>query len=147
MSDDVARWAEQEERVSDDSCYDDDEPIVTASGRVLDDDEIERLSTEAEFGYEQDAEGRWGSNMNRLLDTTDAREWAAAFEHQFRVSPNPDEGTMLAWFAGALETGRRQGRQELCPHPRDDVGTYGDVILCRVCGKNVGENVEVGDHL
>lgn len=126
---------------------DDHTPMVTASGKVLSDEDVEYLSTQAELGYERDPEGRWGSNMNKLLGTTDAREWAAAFEHQFRVSPNPDEGTMLAWFACALETGRTAGRQEMCPHPRDGTSTYGDMILCLACGKNISETVDVGEHL
>ena len=56
---------------------------------------------------------------NELLNTTDAMVWAAEFCRTFngyivapekRLTPDPrlviDEGTMVTWFANAIETGR-----------------------------------------
>jgi hypothetical protein len=121
-----------------------EDQMVTATGNVLTDADIEALSAEAEFGYSRDAEGRWGANMNRLTSTTDAMEWAEAFVHQFggeRVSTHgicPDVATMLAWFAGALETGRSAGRRELCPHTDEHghgaIDLAADLTMCRICG-------------
>ena len=106
----------------------------------LTEDQIEALSAEAEMGYTRDAEGRWGSNMNRLLSTTDAVQWAAAFVHQFNgdsIGQTLDEVTLRTWFAVAIETGRTAGRRELCPHPSDRLFVEGDLRICRVCGHPV----------
>lgn len=45
-------------------------------------------------------------NLNHLIDTTDAQQWAKAF---CELNNAADEGMMLAWFANAIETGRRAG--------------------------------------
>lgn len=61
----------------------------------------------------------------KLCNTTDARVWAKEFCH---LNPALDEGTMIGWFANAIETGRSAGvnatRSELhhadcpnCSHP------------------------------
>jgi len=56
-------------------------------------------------------------NDNDLHGDQDALHWAERFASRFRVSrlPSPDtsfvddtEGLMLAWFAGAIETGKMQ---------------------------------------
>jgi hypothetical protein len=44
-----------------------------------------------------------------LLATTDAREWARGFLGVF-PDCGVDEGTLIAWFANAIETGRNAGR-------------------------------------
>jgi hypothetical protein len=44
---------------------------------------------------------------HELLQTTDASVWAREFVKKFSIA---DEGTMLAWFAGAIETGRDASR-------------------------------------
>lgn len=43
---------------------------------------------------------------NDLHDTTDAQKWAKAFCER---NPDADEGTMIGWFANAIETGRSAG--------------------------------------
>ena len=43
----------------------------------------------------------------KLLSTTDAMVWTSEFLAQFPV--NIDEGTMISWFANAIETGRDAG--------------------------------------
>ena len=40
----------------------------------------------------------------------DARKWAEAF---IQVSPPIDEGTMIGWFANAIEAGRDHGDREV----------------------------------
>ncbi len=50
--------------------------------------------------------------VRRLHATTDASVWAQEFMHLFRNCPTPDEGTMLGWFANAIETGRTAGLPE-----------------------------------
>lgn len=49
---------------------------------------------------------------NNLLNTTDASRWAAAFLQRFSGVYPLDEGTMLAWFASAIETGRTAGQSQ-----------------------------------
>jgi len=53
------------------------------------------------------------------MPSFDARDWAAAF---VKINPTFDEGTALAWFAGALmrgfdEANARHARKEVMPHP------------------------------
>lgn len=48
-------------------------------------------------------------NYNYLLSTTDARKWAEAF---CQLCPDMDEGTMIAWFANAIETGKAHSTAE-----------------------------------
>lgn len=43
----------------------------------------------------------------RLRGTTDASVWAEEFK---KVYPDADRGTMIGWFANAIETGRDAGR-------------------------------------
>lgn len=56
-------------------------------------------------------------NDTDLHGDTDARHWAERFASHFRIirvdslSDLDTEGTMLAWFASAIETGR-MARQE-----------------------------------
>jgi hypothetical protein len=50
--------------------------------------------------------------MNALLSTTDASRWASEF---CRLNPDMDEGTMLAWFSSAIETGRSHGTDDHVP--------------------------------
>lgn len=79
------------------------------------------------------------SVQNILLATTDAVVWAHHFVEQFGDSEGtggigvcPDEATMITWFANALETGRNQGRKELCPHRYTKLS---DVLwACTTCG-------------
>jgi hypothetical protein len=48
------------------------------------------------------------TEMNYLLETTDARKWAQEFMREFGDrKAEIDEGLMIAWFANAIETGRR----------------------------------------
>lgn len=78
---------------------------------------------------------------NTLLSTTDASVWTQEFCRIFQgrsiggpvVTGDVDEGTMMTWFANAIETGRSAGRKELCPHANvselaDDLST------CLDCG-------------
>jgi len=75
------------------------------------------------------------------LDTTDAQVWAAEFVRIFagkeirehEAEGAVDEGTMIAWFANAIETGRSAGRKETCPH--GDTFFIDDTTeCCRKCG-------------
>lgn len=54
---------------------------------------------------------------NDLFGQRDARVWAERFV--LRATANPaiptDEGTMLAWFAGAIETGYDLARAAFAP--------------------------------
>ena len=82
-----------------------------------------------------------------LNDTTDAMAWAEEFcrifdcftihrsDIEYADSDRAvDEGTMVTWFANAIETGRSAGRKETCPH--DDVfAVADDMSSCRKCGK------------
>jgi hypothetical protein len=82
-----------------------------------------------------------------LLGTTDANIWAQEFVRIFggavivqdsAANPNfsgiqVDEGTMITWFANALEVGRSQGRKELCPHD-SVVQLADDLWVCHDCG-------------
>jgi hypothetical protein len=78
-----------------------------------------------------------------LLATTDAGLWAEEFVRIFNGatigSPQEnhssghtyvDEGTMLAWFANAIETGRNFGRKETCSHSKAGYGA----MACPDCG-------------
>jgi hypothetical protein len=79
-----------------------------------------------------------------LLATTDAMTWATEFCRIFKaqtitdvpqdVQGIVDEGTMLTWFANAIETGRNQGRRELCPH-REMITLADGLEVCHDCGK------------
>jgi len=64
-----------------------------------------------------------------LHGDTDAAHWAERFAARFELrrlgecdcfTPPDAEGTMLAWFAGAIETGRAAGQAE---HRGPDVGS------------------------
>ena len=128
-----------------------DEPIVTKTGKVLTDADMEALSREADIGYQQDEQGKWHSTEKGLLATTDAQVWAAEFCRIFdgyviateptkigssgivTYTPNIDVGTMISWFASAIETGRNAGRKETCLHP-DVVTLADDLASCRACG-------------
>lgn len=82
-----------------------------------------------------------------LLGTTDAEVWATEFcrifvgrpvwsQEQLGRSASEDvldEGTMLAWFASAIETGRQAGRRETCPHV-EMITLTEDLEVCRECG-------------
>jgi hypothetical protein len=57
----------------------------------------------------------------KLLSTTDATVWASKFVQQFdkrsvridtQHTDDVGEGTMIAWFANAIETGRTAGHQD-----------------------------------
>lgn len=78
--------------------------------------------------------------MSTLNDTTDAMVWAEEFCRIFdgrTISAEEgvgiDLGTMLAWFANAIETGRNAGRKETCPHTRF-IDVSDDLSLCAICG-------------
>jgi hypothetical protein len=89
--------------------------------------------------------------MSTLLDTTDAMVWAEEFCRifagatimpnerlaEFEMTPIVDEGTMVGWFANAIETGRTAGAQAHCPHTYADVFfiVEDDLRSCRGCGK------------
>jgi hypothetical protein len=53
-------------------------------------------------------------NDTDLHGDPDARHWAERFVARVGQYPGvpADEGAMLAWFAGAIETGRMVGRRE-----------------------------------
>ena len=87
-----------------------------------------------------------------LLGTTNAMVWAEEFCRIFNgkmimstdgMPDDPqdgrfsahyiDEGTMVGWFASAIETGRTFGRQETCPHTDWHVVSEG-MKLCPICG-------------
>lgn len=53
------------------------------------------------------------SNLNDLLQTTDATKWAKGFVNLIENKPNGfvDEGLMMAWFANAIMTGYDSGRR------------------------------------
>jgi hypothetical protein len=72
-----------------------------------------------------------------LLGTTDAEIWAAEFVRIFNGASIGaglvDEGTMLTWFANAIETGRDAGRKETCPH-EDTFAVADNLWCCRACG-------------
>jgi hypothetical protein len=53
-------------------------------------------------------------NDTDLHGDTDARHWAQRFVHRALEYPATpmDEDAMLAWFAGAIETGRMAGQRE-----------------------------------
>ena len=116
-----------------------DEPIVTKSGKVLTDTDIEALSDEAEIGYNPHT----GEPIAKILTaTTDAAVWAYHFKDQF-AEVMPDEHTMLTWFANAIETGRSH-----CLRFHVDVGEPCDVQpglaadgSCPTCGHRVGAHV------
>jgi hypothetical protein len=90
--------------------------------------------------------------MSTLNDTTDARIWSEEFCRIFKghmigsAAGMPefegilvryvDEGTMVAWFANAIEIGRNAGRKEMCPHsPEDQFAIADDLSSCRKCGE------------
>ena len=53
-------------------------------------------------------------SAERLLSTTDAQVWAEEFMATFAgriVGEAVTEGTMIGWFANAIETGRSAGIQ------------------------------------
>lgn len=76
-----------------------------------------------------------------LLATTDASVWAEEFCRIFQgktiagpiAQGDVDHGAMIAWFANALETGRNQGRKELCPHTHVSA-LADDLSCCMDCG-------------
>lgn len=112
--------------------------IVTKSGKTLTDDDISALAAEAEMGYNIHDDG----TVTKLMDTTDAAVWAREFCRLFDGwhvwADGPDnrpqiltEGTMIGWFANALEVGRsagmKQGRHEgVLRSWSDDLGDYDD---------------------
>lgn len=51
---------------------------------------------------------------NDLVGETNAQVWAKRWIEVIAEHPNipTDEGTMIAWFANAIESGREQGRRE-----------------------------------
>lgn len=53
-------------------------------------------------------------NDNDLFDTTDAQAWAERFVLRVTADPSiaTDVGTMIAWFAGAMQTGARAAEFE-----------------------------------
>ena len=82
--------------------------------------------------------------MTTLNDTTDAMVWAEEFcrifnGHILRENAWSDlegevtVGTMVTWFANAIETGRNAGRRETCPHT-DTFDLTEDMTTCRTCG-------------
>lgn len=72
----------------------------------------EETWVELRVAFEDATQEAVSDNDNDLLGQRDATIWAARFVE--RVTANPaiaaDEGAMLAWFAGAIETGYDQGR-------------------------------------
>jgi hypothetical protein len=88
-----------------------------------------------------------------LLGTTDAMVWSREFCRIFNgkmiaadeMSAAPQggpvtPGTMVAWFANAIELGRTTGRRELCPHKWVPLGN--DLYSCRDCGSTTSEEPE-----
>jgi hypothetical protein len=70
---------------------------------------------------------------------TDAAKWTEEFllrQAQRAGQPGPsnaDEwGTMVGWFANAIEAGRAAGRVETCPH--EDLFHAAGMVICRACG-------------
>ena len=61
-----------------------------------------------------------------LTQTTDAMAWAREFKRIFNDRA-PDEGTMLGWFANAIETGKR-GWEASAKHP-----VVTDAMADRLC--------------
>ena len=61
-------------------------------------------------------------NALDLLNTIDAAKWAATFVETF---PEANYGTMIGWFANAIETGRSHPRARTEAGPREDY-TIGD---------------------
>jgi len=49
-------------------------------------------------------------NDTDLVGDKDASHWAERFVHHVRANPSiaTSEGAMLAWFAGAIETGKME---------------------------------------
>lgn len=64
------------------------------------------------------------ANARDLLSTTDAQVWARAFMERFGGltvgEGTVDEGTMIGWFANAIETGREAGRKLIAIHVEED---------------------------
>jgi hypothetical protein len=80
--------------------------------------------------------------MTGLMDTTDAMVWAQEFCRIFNGQTITDAddaqycvdvGTMVSWFANAIEKGRDTGRRELCPHLAVTDLVDG-MRTCRDCG-------------
>jgi hypothetical protein len=83
----------------------------------------------------------------KTISTTDAMVWAQEFcltfdgcivrrdtsaDHDHEIN----DGTMLTWFANAIEIGRAAGRKETCPHaPEDQFTIADDLSSCRKCGE------------
>lgn len=67
---------------------------------------------------------------------TDAAKWTDKF---VQTNPAADWGTMVSWFAGAIEAGRTAGKQEVCKHDDhttvSDVGGVSPLSWCNTCGK------------
>lgn len=82
-----------------------------------------------------------------LLATTDAMIWAGEFcrifdgfqiipgEREYIDAQVVNEGTMVGWFAAAIELGRNAGRKETCPHTV--MIDLDGLEVCRVCGGTV----------
>ena len=78
-----------------------------------------------------------------LLGTLDAMVWAEEFCRIFNFRTirgdgaagggDVDPGTMVAWFANAIELGKSAGRKETCPH-EDMIRLADDLMSCRTCG-------------
>lgn len=71
---------------------------------------------------------------------TDAAKWTDEFLSRNllvnRAGFTPEHadawGSMVGWFANAIEAGRTAGRVETCPH--SDRAVFGDLVMCRTCG-------------
>jgi len=71
---------------------------------------------------------------------TDAAKWTDAWQQinpDARVTSGDVWGSMVSWFANALEAGRAQGRRERCGREHDWFELSPDDSLCRECGHHL----------
>lgn len=73
-----------------------------------------------------------------MIMGTDAAKWTDEFMlvQAKPETPPLDWGTMVGWFANAIEAGRSAGMKATCPHT--NTTPYGDdpapLVLCNRCG-------------
>jgi hypothetical protein len=85
----------------------------------------------------------------KLVGTYDARVWAALFVATVLEHPSiaTDEGTMIAWFASAIETGAYSGREhppaEEKAQPTGILGAHPSLV---VVDEHVDFSTVVGDE-
>jgi hypothetical protein len=72
--------------------------------------DFDRLSREAEFGYDMDDANHARSVFDLIGTSTDANLWAYHFRRQFGGHA-PDQATLATWFEAAMEAGRQSRRR------------------------------------